>query len=285
MTSLDTYTAVNVVVPAVLSGVLWALIFFPLLFVLCLVDDVPRFLVEMLQLGMSDIEESDSDSRSCVKVDGCKIKKNFLKLLVLLVIPLTVTTIFFSFWNVWLVQEEPTGGCLPNFDCFPMLGDRVLQDTPVETCSQSFNLSTAVVDLMNDTSIYADTAAEGELAPDAITYKCYRFVFRYAEGIGAAGGILFFTAILTKLYVSIFVSIYNMDNDALAPGCLIGLWIATPALWLLFILVNTTVPIVREVVFQTTTDSIQFALYAANFGAVVVAGGYLISIGIIRANN
>ena len=216
MTSLDTYTDVNVVVPAVLSGVLWALIFFPLLFVLCLVDDVPRFFVEMLQLSMSDIEESGG---SCVKVDGCKIKKNFLKLLLLLVIPLTVTTIFFSFWNVWLVQEEPAGGCLPNFDCFPILGDTVLQDTPVETCSQSFNLSTAVVDLMNDTSIYADTAAEGELAPDAVTYKCYRFVFRYAEGIGAAGGILLFTAILSKLYVSIFVSIYNMDNAAVARGC------------------------------------------------------------------
>ena len=164
------------------------------------------------------------------------------------------------------------------------MGDMVLQRIPVESCSQTFNMS-MVEDLpANETSMDGVTE-EQALGDDDVTYKCYRFAFNYAEGIGAAGGILFFTVILSKLYISIFVSFYKLDNSVVGLGSAIALWIVTPLLWVAFILVNTTVPLVRDVVFQTATDGIQFVLYAANFGVVCVFGGYVISIGIIRANN
>lgn len=278
MTSIDTYTTFNVTVPAALSGALWALTFFPLLFALLCVDQIPRFFIELLQLSMSDIEKD----KSCVEIDGCKIKKKYLKFLVLLVIPLTLATVFFSFWNVWLVEEEPRGGCIPNFDCFPILDGRMLQDTPVEDCF--FN--TSLLPELNTADLVSNNTEIGEQGvglDGAITYKCYRFVFNYAQGIGAAGGILFFTVILSKLYISIFVTLFNINSGGALIGLII-LWISMPLLWLSFIVVNTATPMIRETVFQTTSNTIQFVLYAANFLAVVVIGGYVVSIGIYKAD-
>ena len=278
MVSMGTYYTWNVVVPAALSGVLWLVIFLLMLAAVPLVRNVPRILVEMLQLSLTDMDCSDAACHR-VKVDGQKIKKKALKVLILLVIPLTVVTIFFSFWNVWLVEEEASETCLPNFDCFPVQEGRVLQDTPVETCPWSFNASmlsdnqntTAAVDL-NDTA---------ELAADQISYRCYRFVFLYAEGIGAAGGILFFTAVFSKLYFCLLVAIITTDGlRYLRLGALIFVWVFAAVVWVLFIVVNAATPIIREAVFQTQTDTIQFVLYAVNFAAVVV-GGYVVSAGVI----
>ena len=280
MTSIDTYTTWNITVPVVLSCALLALTFFPLLFALLRVNHVPRIFVELLQLSMSDIEED----KSCVKIDGHKMKKKYLKFLVLLVVPLTVATVFFSFWNVWLVEEEPRGGCIPNFDCFPILDGRMLQDTPVENCF--FN--TSVLPELNTADLVPNNTEIGEQGvglDGAITYKCYRFVFNYAQGIGAAGGILFFTAILSKLYISIFVTLkFNTDNNCARVTGLIALWGSMPLLWLLFVVVNAATPIIREILFQTASNIIQFILYTANFLGVVVIGGYVISIGMTLAN-
>ena len=37
--------------------------------------------------------------------------------------------------------------------------------------------------------------------------------FRYVEGFSAAGGLLLFTAVISKLYFGILVNIYNMGSD------------------------------------------------------------------------
>ena len=277
MVSIHTYYTWNVSVPAVLSALLWVAIFGVMLVVLCLSKKLPRVFVGILQLSLSDIEEPEDCT--CVKVDGHKIKKKYLKFLALLVIPLTIVTIFFSFWNVWLVDEEATGACLPNFDCFPLQDGKTLQDMPVESCSEPFNIST-LEDNLQDTSAANDTDTS-KIASDAIRYKCYRFVFRYAEGIGAAGGILFFTAVFSKIYFCLLVAIATEKRcKFLCLGVLLFVWILAAVVLVLFIVVNAAVPIIREAVFQTHTDTIQFTLYAANFAAVVV-GGYVVSIGVI----
>jgi hypothetical protein len=269
MPSIDTYHAWNVIVPAVISALLWVALFFPMLISFRFIGRLPSLLVQVLQLSLSDIKE-DEDC-SCVKVGGSKTKKIALKVLALLIIPLTVVTIFFSFWNVWLVEEEKNGACVPNFDCFPMLNGESLQDKPVANCSQVLDSS---IILMNTTAIL----------PNEITYKCYRFLFNYAEGIGAAGGVLFFTAVFSKLYFSILVAIITTEGrDYLRAGTLVVVLALALVVWILFIVVNTAVPVIREAVFQTHTDSIQFFLYAANFLAVVI-GGYVVSAGVFYAN-
>ena len=274
MVSINTYQTWNVTAPSLLSVLLWLVIFIAMAVVLYFFKKLPRFFVGILQLSLSDIEE-DEDC-TCVTVDGHKIKKRALKLLAILVIPLTVVTIFFSFWNVWLVEEEATGDCLPNFDCFPILGDRRLQDSPIGSCSESFNIS--MLGNLDSTTNDTDTS---EIASDAITYKCYRFVFNYAEGIGAAGGILFFTAVFSKIYFCLLVAIITSKRcEFLCLGFLIFVLFLALAVVVLFVVVNILVPIIREAVFQTHTDTVQFVLYALNFAAVVI-GGYVVSIGVI----
>ena len=332
MASLDTYHVWNVYVPAALSALLWLLTFVLMLVFIPLLSKVPRIYVEVLQLSLSDVacenkdDFSTSTASSCpksrsmdsdisysmpkaveftdsscdeVEIDGETVNTKAVKILAVLVIPLTVATIFFSFWNIWLVEEETGTTCLPNFDCFPMLGGRVLQDTPVETCSEYLDVS-VLADLLNDTSLVMnktlgtadllnettldlnDTQSLAKVAANAISYKCYRFVFLYAEGIGAAGGILFFTAVFSKLYFCILMAIVGSGRyNKLRLGVLISVWIIAAVVWVLFIVVNTAVPVIREAVFRTDTDIIQFFLYTVNFGAVVV-GGCVVSLGVIH---
>ena len=273
----------NVVFPAVLSAVLWLAAVVLMLVVLPCFKKLPHLLVGVMQISLSDIEEHDDCT--CVKVDRHKIKKWALKALAVLVVPLTLATIFFSFWNVWLVEEDPSGVCLPHFDCFPVFNGKVLQSTPIESCSQSFNIS---IDHLNSTaSLSNDTLTSEEpfetLSKDEVSYKCYRFVFRYAEGIGAAGGILFFTAVFSKLYFSLLGCIITTeDHDYLRCGALIFTWVLAVVLWVVFVIVNAATPIIREAVFKTDTDIVQFFLYTVNFLAVVI-GGYIVSFGLIQA--
>ena len=245
---MDVYYVWNVMVPAVLSALLWLVIFVLMLVFIPFFDKMPRIFVEILQLSLSDVD-CENSSCSRVAIDGQRIKRKALKVLVLLVIPLTATTIFFSFWNVWLVEEETSTNCLPNFDCFPMLGDRQLKDTPVNSCSEPFNFSTladndaneTALDNLNGTDILLnDTETREMVAADEISYRCYRFVFLYAEGIGAAGGILFFTAVFSKLYFCFLVTIIcSKGHDYLRFGFLFFVWTLAAVVWVLFIVVNT----------------------------------------------
>ena len=286
MVSFDTYVAWNIVIPSVLSALLWLVLFIVVVVLTCF-NKLPHILFEMIQLSLPVIEEHEDCS--CVKVGGHKIKKLALKILSLVVVPLTIVTIFFSFWNVWLVEEEARGACLSNFDCFPVFNGSVLQKTPVESCfMELFNISVGDLDStlgglpnVTETPGVAETVAV--VREEEVDYKCYRFVFRYAEGIGAAGGILFFTAVVSKLYFCLLVSIITTDGYEKCRFVLLCfIWGFAGLLCLLFVVVNAATPMVRDAVFETHTDIVQFCLYAANFIAVV-CGGYMISAGVICA--
>lgn len=264
MASYGTYRAWNVIIPAVFAGIIWLVIFIVVLVFCFKKKKLPRIFVGMLQLSLPNIEENDSCD--CVKVFGSKIKIWALKALTLLVIPLTMSTIFFSFWNVWLVEEEVRGPCLPHFDCFQIVNDK-LNETPIDSCPQS----TAVV---SDSEIT-------EMAAKDISYKCYRFVFLYAEGFGAAGGILLFTAIFSNIFFALLVTVSNKDGICCFVTGVI-LWVCAIGACVVFVVVNAAVDIIRETVFRTDNDIIQFVLYATNFLAVVV-GGIVVSIGVIYA--
>ena len=254
MASYDTYLVWNIVVPALFAGVMW-LLSFAVVLVYCFKNDkLPRIFMEMLQLSLSNIEE-DSNC-ACVLVFGSRIRARALKLLTLLVVPLTLATIFFSFWNVWLVEEEARGPCLPHFDCFQIV-DTKLNNTPVDSCPQS-----------SQTVNGMETTAK---------YICYRFAFNYAEGIGAAGGILLFTAIFSKIYFALLVATFGKGGLCLTIGFV--LMIAAAIGLILFTVLNA---VYHNTVFQTDTDIVQFTLYALNFGAVVF-GGVLISWGVVYA--
>ena len=247
MASYGTYLAWNIIVPAVISFLLWLVFLAVVLFYSFRKDRLPRIFVGMLQLSLPNIE--DDQNGACVKVFGRNIRRNALKVLTCAIIPLTIATIFFSFWNVWLVEEEARGPCLPHFDCFK---NRELGETAVDICPQSSHI-------LNGTE-----TPEGK----DVTYVCYRFAFNYAEGIGAAGGILIFTAIFSTIYFALLVGTFGKGGVCCMAIGGVGIVVAV-VLWVVFIVVNA---VFHETVFQTTTDIIQFVLYALNFGAIVIFG-------------
>ena len=280
MVSLDTYEALDLWVPISIALFLMVASFLAVLAGFLGYDChyVARFFIDIIQLNFPDLK-AKRDKSECigsfsVDIDDSKLGKWAVITLTFLIVPFTVSTTFVTFWNVYLVEEEMGGDCVPNFDCFPMYHGEHCQRMPVDNCSQVFDLSdkmiASVVDLNNVTAV-----SGGQMEDDGdmeIRYECYRFVFRYAEGIGAAGGVLFFTGAFSKLYFGLLVAISSMKNKSLKIVLSIIVWVCAGILCLLFIVLNASIPVFRKAVFQTNTDIIQFAMYAANFILLVVCG-------------
>ena len=271
MTSVDTYYALNVTVPSVISVVLGVVALFTVLIAFPLMKR-PHIFVKILEFSVPDIVISDNGS---IQVDGTDLNKRILHLIAIAIIPISVGTVYMSFWNVFLVEQETRGECVPNFDCFPMHRGSYIQQTPVDNCSQYFNLE----DIGNESMLVGNITTE-ELGI-ASNYECYRFVFRYAEGIGAAGGVLLLTIAFSKIYFALLVGLLRGDNcERLRIILLFIVWASAFIFWLLFVVVNSAFSMFRERVFQTDTDIIQFVLYSINFLAVVIAG-YILSAGFV----
>ena len=91
------------------------------------------------------------------------------------------------------------GACVENFDCFPRVSGEYLRRELVQNCSS--------LGFMPPDTTMNDTNVSTLLLEQDITYNCYRLVFCYAEAFGATGGILAITALCSKLYFSMLVSI------------------------------------------------------------------------------
>jgi hypothetical protein len=282
MVSLSTYEALDRWVPTVIAVILAiaSVILVTVGFRCYDGNYLPRIFIEIIQLNFPDLkakkDKSDCSGSFNVDIDGSKLHKNVVIILAFLVVPATISTMFVTFWNVYLVEVETGGVCVPNFDCFPMYRGSALQRMPVDNCSQSFDLSDEMTTSGMDLDNFAAVSG-GKMEGDGdmeIHYECYRLVFRYAEGIGAAGGVLFFTAAFSKLYFGLLVAISSLDDT---PRIVLSIivWACAGSVLLLFIVLNASIPIVREAVFQTNTDIIQFTMYALNFLILVICGVFV----------
>ena len=75
-----------------------------------------------------------------------------------------------------------------------------LQREPVENCS--------TVSFIPPDSLQNDSSNTSTLPLELdITYYCYSLVFYYAEAFGAAGGIVAITALISKIYFSLYIGI------------------------------------------------------------------------------
>ena len=267
MTSIDTYQALDTWVPDLIAGLLLLLSIIVVVVGTCMCGYVPTFCVEVMQLFFPDLKAKKTND---VKIDGADLNSCVVFILALIVIPLTVTTMFLTFWSVYLVEEEVGGDCVPNFECFPMYHGKYVQTTPVDNCSQLFDLSDNDITLMGFNNFTVNETDSGDGGVQ-IHYECYRFVFRYVEGFSAAGGVLLFSAVISKLYFGILVAICNMKSDWKVLLTIVT-WISAAVLCSLFIVINDAVPLIQEVVFQTTSDTVLFSMYSASFVAIVVCG-------------
>ena len=232
---------------------------------------VPLVFMEMVDIGFPDLEKRKDSGYT---VFGQEFNSNVFALLTIVIIPFITSTCFITFWNVYAVEEAGGRGCVENFDCFPKINGEYLLQEPVDNCS-SFN--------------FVQTDDSNSSSEAIITYDCYRLVFRYAEGFTAAGGILVVTAIISKMYFSILVSIRRVVYTKISGDCnkhcvcrflLYGLvWSVMACILLLFLVINLGIPIVRRAVFRTVTDVIQFTMYTLNLILLSITG-IIVAVGI-----
>ena len=226
---------------------------------------IPLVFLEMVDLAFPDLEK-DKDSYD---VFDKTIALPAFVILTVIIVPVISSTLFITFWNVYAVEESGGGACVENFDCFPRMGGEYLQQAPVENCSSSSFLM--MDSLQNDSSNSSTLPLEVD-----ITFDCYCLVFRYAEAFGAAGGILAITALCSKLYFSLLVSIsrtFDGSDDKFCRFFLYAVvWLVCAAIFAIFLGVNVGIPEVRATIFRTVTGTIQFVMYCITMFLITVTG-------------
>ena len=167
-----------------------------------------------------------------------------------------------TFWVIFLVEE--TFGCDPGLDCFPRQDNNseLLSHTPIQNCSD--------YDLI-----------------DNVTIVCYSFVFRYAEGVGAAGGVLVFAALFMKMYETTLF--WVVDSPVTVDGwgitkiimkALFGTLIFAPGL-IIFLLVyigsaglSRYLPLISDTITNTKSGTAQFFSYLVTIAYMSTIGTY-----------
>ena len=307
MVSVDTYQLWDKQLPAALTALVWLLTVIVVVIGIVLKriagnDDkkvVPHIFLETMKdyfptINTAKCSKDKSKRESSnpeVEVDDVKISKTWFSVMTVLLVPLIVSTMFITFWNVYWIEESVGGDCEPNFDCFPIRDGDFLQRDPVSSCS-SFevdltNSSSGIVSEFADGSSINgtlfesnDTNATNMMLPSTadreVKYECYRFVFNYVDAFGAIGGLLVFAALVSKLYFGLLVTVYNVvtdDDYYWVRDILYAVICGLAGLFFLgFVIVHTAPHFVNKAVFQSTTDLIEFIMYSITFFATFVSG-------------
>ena len=296
MHSVDTYYTWDLGVPLGLSVFIYIV---SLVIVLVLIwlkrtsglDDsrvVPQILLEIVRLFMPTINNASGD----IECDGRSMDKEFFAVITAIIVPFFSAACFITFFNGYLIHAA-VGDCLQGFDCFPKVGGEFIHRHPVSSCSEAElnNLLNASLfpdqDVDNIANLFDDINATNETVVDStaakVHFECYRFAFSYVDGIGAVGGLIIFASLLSTLYFGLLVSIRNgiTDNSddclcrcRLVLYCIV--WGTALTLCILFITVNPSVEMIRDAIFKTNTDIIQFSMYSAMFMAIVVSGFFIV---------
>ena len=189
-----------------------------------------------------------------VEVHGKGIHPSAVLFMVLHVVSLVGCAVL-TLWNTAMIEESTV--CDQNYDCFLVESTKKYQaGTPLEDCSE----------LGNETSV----------SENGIIYylECYRFVMNYAGGLGAAGGILYFSIVITNVYLTgVFLvyrmgSLYNEKEEKqhwvlccryfVAIAAMLGVTITLLAL-IIFLIVYQPV---SSLIFRTFRDGLFFGVYS-----------------------
>ena len=246
MTSLNTYSVLDKVVPAVLMVTLIVVVFVVVLVAtIANKGEAPDGFIDFLALYFPS---NKTKKKKDVEILQDILDTKWFALLPIILIPIIAGTTFITFWNVFLMELSSTDSCTADFDCFPKVGNDYLQQEPVKNCSMYESY-------------------------DGVTYRCYRLVFRYAQGLGAAGGFHLLMALWSKPYFALLVSLYQREiprRNLVIYYILI--WSGAILIFLFLLAISVGVPEIRERVFHTATAQMQFVMYALSLVLIVVSG-------------
>ena len=212
---------------------------------------VNRWCFEILRLAFRDLRRDVHGQYSIYDED---IGPLSFAVLVVLTVPVIISALFITFWNIYMVEEQIGKDCSPHYDCFPTDDDNnILQNHPVSNCSSW---------------------------PPDTHYQCYRLVYDYVRGVSATGGLMFFASVILKMYIATLLAPRKMTRV-----CLKWTWYCTviavgACSALLFVLLHATIQHPQSTVFKNDTYKIQFFLYCFLLFVVFFVTGPLLIYGI-----
>lgn len=188
-------------------------------------------------------EEHDEKGIKMLFLNGQEVSQTTLNFFFLAAV-LVLASAFLTFWGIFLVGESYT--CDPGLDCFPFSSDGTpLQHDPIKNCS------------------------EFEWAND-VTIACFQFVFRYAQGLGAFGGIITVAIMVMKTVMSITFWYFNSfrvfgpDWEKMKRLCatpVIILIFLSPVFSIVVLLLVQYVPLLSDAILTTYRSKTQFYGY------------------------
>ena len=210
-----------------------------------------RWCFEILRLAFRDVHVDKQDRYSIYDehIGSCSFA-----VLVVMTVPVIITALFITFWNIYMVEEQIGSDCSPHYDCFPMDDhDNILQDYPVSNCSSW---------------------------PQDTDYKCYRLVYAYVEGVSATGGLMFFASVILKMYIATLLAPRKMTRVCIKWTCYCTVIAVGACSALLFVLLHATIPHPQSNIFRNETHIIQFIVYCSLLFVVFFITGPLLIFGI-----
>ena len=211
---------------------------------------VNRWCFEILRLAFRDLRRDKQGGNS---IYDQEIGRVSFALLVILTVPVIVSTCFITFWNIYMVEEQVGSQCNPHYDCFPAEHGEVLQREPVENCSS---------------------------LPEGTDYKCYRLVYNYVQGVSATGGLMFFASVMFKMYIATLLAPRRFQRVCLKWVCYCAVIAGGVSIALLFVILHVAIPHPQSTVFRNDTYKIQFFLYSFLLFVVFFVTGPLLIYGI-----
>ena len=101
-----------------------------------------------------------------------------------------------TFWNVALIEENLSASCVPGFDCFPFNG----------TIFSGRNLMQHEAISEANCSLYE--------SDERVSIICIRFVWKFTEGFGVAGGLVTLSVLLCKLHMAVISGMVSCCFDS-----------------------------------------------------------------------
>ena len=189
---------------------------------------------------------------------GYEIRSNFQITQFSFISTITLWCTFLSFWAAFLIDE--TTVCDPSVDCF-------------------------LIEEGNDGSIYSIEDCDN--VERNATVQCFEFVFAVSEGFASAIGFLAvvvaYVYILGYLLIWLIETVFDSGRDTCARKCAVFGWIGLLLFQLFLVIVinivSLSVPLFRDVIFQTVPNMLRFFAYMLCF--VYVGPLTLTSISII----
>jgi len=128
------------------------------------------------------------------KVEATFIMSVFMELLIVTAYGLI------TFWNVALIEENLSANCVHGFDCFP------------------FNGTISGRNLLQQEAISEDNCSHYESDED-VAIVCIRFVWKFTEAFGVAGGLVTLSLLLCKLHMVVISGLMSCCFDRFSNSC------------------------------------------------------------------